>query len=173
MKKQEKVDLVKNLTEELKTATSVVLVDSNKLTVKSQQALKVRLEEAGARMQVVKNTLLKRAGTEAKLASETYDDSVLTGPTAIVIGTGDPIAPLQALYKFSKEFEVPNLKVGIVEGNFQDKVALEKLAQLPSKNILFAQVVGMIASPMSSMVYTMQANIQKLLYVLKAKAEQN
>lgn len=171
MIKSEKIDLVKDLASELRSATSVVLVDYNKLTVKQQQALKVKLEEVNAYMQVVKNTLFKRAAGEVKLTKEVMEDTVLTGPTAMVIGSDDPIAPLQALYKFSKEFEVPNLKVGIVDGIFQGKEELEKLAKLPSKNVLFAQVVGALAAPMTGITYTLQANIQKLLYILSAKAK--
>lgn len=170
MRKQEKIDLVKDLATELKSATSVLIVDYNKLTVKQQQALKLKLNEVGARMQVVKNTLFKRAAGESKLSEGVTADTVLLGPTAIVIGSDDPIAPLQALYKFSKEFEVPNLKVGIVDGIFQGKDGLEKLAKLPSKNVLYAQALGALATPMTGITYTLQANIQKLLYILKAKS---
>ncbi len=171
MQKQKKVDLVNTLTDELKKATSIVLVDYNKLSVVKQQALKEKLNAVGARMQIIKNTLFKRAGAEAKIAKETLEDAVLTGPTAMVIGFEDPIAPLQALYKFSKEFDVPNLKVGIVDGNFQGKESLEKLAKLPGKSVLYAQMLGALASPMTGVTYTLSANIQKLLYILKAKAQ--
>lgn len=170
MKKTEKPFFVENLTAELKGASSLVLINYSGLGVKMQQDLKKKLKAAGGKMFVVKNTLLKRAGKEAKLDDKALEDSILSGPTALIVGEGDPIAPLQVLYKFAKENEIPNLKVGIIEGNFQDKDSLEKIAQLPSKEILLGQTVGAIAAPMYGIVGVMQANIQKLLYILKAKA---
>lgn len=171
MKKAEKTIFVQNLTEELKNATSVVLVDYSGLTVKMQQDLKKRLKAIDARMEIVKNTLFKIAGKEAKISDGALSDTVLTGQTALVISEGDPIAPLQVLYKFAKEFEIPQFKVGVVEENFQDKASLEILSKLPSKEVLFEQVVGAIASPLYGVVGVLNANMQKLLYILKTKAE--
>ena len=96
MKKAEKVDLVKKLTDELAGAKSMVLVNYTGLNVKSQQALKARLKEVNARMVVVKNTLLKRAIEEAKLGSEATTADILNGQTAIVLGTDDAIAESDA-----------------------------------------------------------------------------
>ena len=121
MKKAEKPFFVANLTEQLKSATSVVLVDYTGLTVKMQQELKKRLKEISAGMSIVKNTLFKRAGSEAKIPEDTLSDTLLSGPTAMIITEADPIAPLQVLYKFSLEFEIPSFKVGIVEGGHQNK----------------------------------------------------
>lgn len=171
MKKSEKPIFVENLTAELKSASSVVLVNYSGLSVKMQQELKKRLKPVGGKMTIVKNTLFKRAGNEAKVDDKVLDDNILSGPTAMIIGQDDPIAPLQVLYKFAKEFDIPNLKVGLIDGNFQDKSALEKIAQLPSKDVLFAQVVGAVASPMYGMVSVLQANLQKLVYILKSAAD--
>src|SRR3989344_1751611 len=110
MKKAEKVILVENLTENLKGATSVVLIDYTGLSVKKQQDLKKRLKVVGAAMSVVKNTLFKIAGTGAKVDDQALTDQVLSGPVALVITKDDPIAPLQVISKFASEFEIPNLK---------------------------------------------------------------
>lgn len=171
MKKADKPVFVENLTAELKSASSVVLVNYTGLSVKMQQDLKKKLKNVGARMTIVKNTLFKRAGAEAKVSDNVLSDSVLSGPTALITGEGDPIAPLQVLYKFAKDYQVPSLKVGIIEGSFQDKEALLKLALLPSKEVLYAQLIGNIASPMYGLVQTLQGNIQKLLWILKTKSE--
>jgi large subunit ribosomal protein L10 len=171
MKKSEKPFFVENLTQELKDASSVVLVDHSGLSVKMQQDLKKRLRSVGGAMSVVKNTLFKRAGKEAKVNEKILEEDVLSGPTALIIGQDDPVAPLQVLYKFAKENEIPNLKVGIIEGNFQDKDTLEKIAQLPSKEILTGQAIGAIASPMYGIIGVLQGNIQKLLYIVKSAAE--
>ena len=172
MRKSEKPEFVDKLSDELKSATSVVLVNYSGLTVKLQQELKKRLKPTGAKMSVVKNTLLKRAGASAKVDEKALEDTVLAGPTALIVGKDDPIAPLQVIYKFAKEFEIPQLKVGIVEGNFQDKASLETLAKLPGKEVLLGQAVGAIAAPMYGIVGVLQGNLQKLIYILKSKAEQ-
>ena len=167
MKKTEKSFFVQNLTAELKLAKSVILINFAGMSVKAQQELKKRLKAVGGRMVVVKNTLFKRAGKEARIAEQTLQDSVLTGQTALILADDDPIAPLQAIGKFALEFEVPHLKVGIVEGIFQGTEALDKISKLPSKEILLAQTVGTIGQPLYAIVGTLQANLQKLIYTLK------
>ena len=171
MKKAEKTFFVQNLTEEIKSASSVVLVDYTGLSVKMQQELKSRLAEANAKMAVVKNTLFKIAGKNAKFPEDALTDTALSGPTAMIITEDDPLTPLQVLAKFAKEFEIPQLKVGIVEGAFQDKENLTALSKIPSKEALYAQVVGTMAQPLNSIVYTLQANMQNLISVLKQKSE--
>ncbi len=171
MNKQDKVEAVQALTTELKSATAVVLVDYAGLNVKSQQSLKNELKKVGAQMIVVKNTLFKLAGKEAKSPDEALTDTVLAGPTAMVITKEDPIAPLQVLDKFIKENELPQFKVGIVESVFQDKNALIKLSKLPGKEVLAAQAVGAIAAPLYGLVGTLQGNMQKLVFILKSASE--
>jgi len=162
---------VENLTAELKSSTAVVAVDYAGLTVKAQQDLKKRLKTVGARLEIVKNTLFRIASKEAGLTEEVTSESVLKGPTALIITEGDPIAPIQILAKFMAEHEFPQLKVGIVENTFRTKEELITLSKLPSKETLFAQVVGATASPLYGMVGTLQGNIQKLLYILDQKAK--
>lgn len=170
MKKAEKTIFVDNLTEELRLAKSVVLINFAGLTVKNQRELKKRLKEVGARMVVVKNTLLKRAGEAAKIDKELFSDSVLEGQTALILTTGEPIAPLSILGKFAKEFEVPSLKVGFVEGAFQDTEALRRLSNLPPRDALLGQLLGTLMGPMYGLTGSLRANLQKLIYILKTKA---
>ena len=167
MKKDEKKFFVENLTEELQEANSVVLVDYSGLNVKAQQDLKKQLKAVGSKMLVVKNTLFKRAGEGAKLPTETFTDSVLTGPIALVISNDDPIAPLQVLGKFASENDLPQLKVGVIEGNFQDNDSIIKLSKLPSKEILVGQAVGAIGAPVYGLLSVLQANMQNLISVLE------
>ena len=171
MKKSDKPLFVDGLTEKLKTASGYILVDFNGLTVKMQQDLKNRLREVGGEMEIVKNTLFKLSAEKAKSPSDMTSDTVLQGPTALIVTKEDPIATLQIVAKFAKESEVPQLKVGVVEGSFQDKFALIKLASLPGKPILQAQVVGAISAPLYGIVGTLQGNIQKLLFILSEKSK--
>jgi large subunit ribosomal protein L10 len=176
MKKLEKIELVKGLTEELKGAKSLVLVNYSGLNVKAQQDLKKRLKEAGGQMLVVKNTLLKRAGENAGLDKNLLADTILQGQTALVISREDPIAPIQILGKFAKEFvsaageATPKFKVGIVEGTFEDEAALAKLSTLPGRDALLSQLLGALMASEYGLVGTLQGNLQKLVYILKTKA---
>lgn len=170
MKKAEKITFVDNLTAELKDAKSLILINYSGLNVKSQQELKARLKEVGGRMIVVKNTLLKRAGEEAKLDKNLLEDTILQGQTALIIADNDPIAPIQVLGKFAKEQEVPKFKVGVVEGSFQDEVSLSKLSTLPGRDALLSQLLGALVASEYGLVGTLQGNMQKLLYILKTKA---
>jgi large subunit ribosomal protein L10 len=170
MKKAEKPIFVENLTAELTAAKSIVLINFAGLSVKSQQELKRRLKEVDAKMLVVKNTLLKRAGSLAKISPDTITEEVLSGQTALIIGSSDPIAPIQVLGKFASEFEVPTFKVGIIEGNFQDSESLLKISKLPGKDALLGQLLGTLLSSSYGLVGTLSANMQNLLYVLKSKA---
>lgn len=171
MKKQEKVFFVDNLTEEIKSAKSLVLINFAGMGVKAQQELKKRLKEVGAKMIVVKNTLLKRAGETAKVDAGILQDSVLTGQTALIVSENDSLAPIQVLGKFAKEYELPQLKVGIVEGVFQDTDALVKISTLPGKDALLGQLLGVLMSPSSGLVSTLSGNLQKLVYILNQKSE--
>lgn len=170
MKRSEKVTFVDNLTSELKDAKSVVLINYAGLNVKAQQELKSRLKEAGGRMVVVKNTLLKRAGANAKVDKDLLSDTVLQGQTALVISDADPIAPIQVLGKFATEFEVPKFKVGVVEGSFQDESDLSKLSTLPGRDALLGQLLGGLMAPSYGLVGTLNGNLQKLVYILNSKA---
>jgi len=172
MKRNEKLFFVENLTAELKSATAVVLIDFQGLPVKLQQELKKRLNAAGAKMIIVKNTLFKLASRSAKLSEQMISNTVLSGPNALVVTDSDPIAPIQILAKFASEFEMPQFKVGLVDGSFQDKENLIALAKLPNKETLLAQTAGTIASPLYGLLGILNGNLQKLVYILdKASKE--
>ncbi len=171
MLKNQKIILVNDLTEDLKGAKSLVLVNYTGLNVKAQQELKKRLNEVDSNMVVVKNTLLKRAGEAAKLDAGMVKDEVLQGQTALVIARGDAVAPIQVLGKFAKEFELPKFKVGIVDGTFQDQESLTKLSTLPARDVLLGQLLGALMSSMYGLVGTLNGPMQKLVYVLDQKAK--
>lgn len=171
MLKAQKITLVDNLTNDLKEAKSLILVNYTGLDVKGQQELKKRLGEVDSYMVVVKNTLLKRAAENLKLDKEVLTDSVLSGQTALVVANGDSVAPIQVLGKFTKEFEKPKFKIGFVDGMFQDEASLSKLSTLPGKNVLLGQLLGSLMSPMYGLVGTLQGPMTKLVYMLDQKSK--
>jgi large subunit ribosomal protein L10 len=172
MKKAEKVIFVDNLKEELKSAKSVILVNYEGLGVKAQQELKSRLADVGGKMIVVKNTLLKRAGEAIGIDKGLLTEPILAGQTALVIASEDPIAPIQVLGKFAKEFvsvaglPIPKFKVGVIEGSFQNGASLAKLSTLPGRDALLGQLLGTLMGSEYGLVGTLNANLQKLVYVL-------
>lgn len=169
--KQGKKDLVSSLADSMKSAASVVFVDYSGMGVKPQQELKKRLAEGGSTMVVAKNTLLQLAAKDAGISENAYSDTVLSGQTAMVV-SDDAVSPIQTIGKFATEFEFPKMKAGVVEGSFQDAAGLMKISKLPNRETLYAQVVGAVSGPMYGIVGTLQGNLQKLVYLLNAKAQQ-
>lgn len=170
MKKTEKIILVQNLIEQLRSANSIILLDFSGLNVKQQQELKRRLKEAEALFLVVKNTLLKRAAYSISM-KENLSDTVFSGPTALVITENDAVEPIRVIYRFAEEFGVPNFKVGIVEGKLQAKDSLEALAKLPGKEVLLAQTISVFSAPIFSLFSTFQENLKKLFWILQTASQ--
>jgi len=170
MKKAEKYLFVENLVKELQAAKSVVLINFAGLSVVSQQELKRRLKAVDAKMLVVKNTLLKKAGEAAKIAPQTLTEAVLSGQTALIIANGDPAAFIQVLGKFTQEFSVPQMKIGLVEGALTEKESLAKIAALPSRDALLGQLLGTLLASPTALIGTLESNSQKLISILKTKA---
>ncbi len=165
--KPEKIEKIKKLAEMISSAKSVVFVDYTGLNVKTQEALKKELKKVGGKMFVAKNTLFKIAGEKAKLPKKSLDDSILSGQTAVIVSEDDPVAPIQTLGKFAKENNLPNFKAGVIEDLFQNKSSLELISRLPSKEELTKSALGTISSPLYSFIAVLQANMQKLVFVLE------
>ena len=169
MKKQDKSVLIEKLSKNFKEAKSLTLVDFTGLNIKAQQDLKKKLKEASAKMIVAKNTLIKIAATKAQLPKEISEAAILSGQTAVVMGSEDPVSPIQTIGKFSIENESLKFKAGLLEGLFQNRESLVAISKLPSKEVLNGQVVGSIAGPMYALISNLQANIQELLGILSVK----
>lgn len=180
MKKAEKPFLVEDLKKRLEHAKSVVLLDYQGLTVKDSENLRRQVAEAGGKLVVAKNTLLKLAlqkvSKEGKVpkvpkafdTSDIFDtfDTFLQGPTAVVFAEIDEIGPLQKLGKFILEKGLPKLKFGIFGAEIFDADRLLTLSKLPGRNVLLARLVGTIAGPSYGLAGVLNANLQKLVYIL-------
>ncbi|MBI4057746.1 50S ribosomal protein L10, partial [Candidatus Microgenomates bacterium] len=172
MKKSEKIFLVEDVTARLNDAKSVVLVDLVGLKMSEQAKLRNLLRDSGAKMSVIKNTLLTRALQMSNLKSHFLNlKSSLTGPTALIIAENDELAPLQAIGKFIREFELPKLKVGVLGGQVHDEAALITLSRLPGREVLLSQTLGALSAPLYGIVGTLRANMGKLVYILSTKSE--
>lgn len=152
-------EIVKELSTALEGAQSVVVTDYRGLTHKQLEDMRKTLKKAGAGLTVVKNSLLHLAFPELK--------EKMTGPTAIVYTKeGDVLAPLRELAKAIKTLGLPKIKLALIENIAYDENQALAIAKLPGKEVLQAQVVGGLKSPIYGLVYTLNGNLQKLVYVL-------
>ena len=142
-----KAPIVQEISDSIKDAQSVVIVDYRGLTVAEDTQLRKQLREAGVTYKVYKNTFMNFAfkGTDFESLS-----GVLEGPNAIAISTTDATAPARVLNDAIKEFKMMEFKGGFVEGEYYDKEAIAQIASIPSREVLISKFMGSIQSPISS-----------------------
>jgi len=160
---QEKKGIVKELSDKVKSAKSIVLADYRGLTVEQDTALRSALRKAGVDYKVVKNTLTRFAMKQNGYESI---DSYLNGPTAMAISDTDPVAPAKVLSEFAKKYDKLELKAGIVEGRVIDVNGIKALADLPSREVLIARVLGGFNAPLSGFVNVLNGNIRGLVVAI-------
>ena len=147
MKKAEKEQLVSALRDKLKTAQSLYYTDFTGLNVKRMTELRRRLKRAGIDYVVIKNTLALRAVNESGLVGEK-----LKGPTGLVVGK-DPVTAARLLTEFAKEFEDrPAMKGGLLQGKAINNAQLKRMASLPSREQMLADLAASMQSPMAAFV---------------------
>ncbi|HEY5586043.1 MAG TPA: 50S ribosomal protein L10 [Ruminiclostridium sp.] len=166
---EQKKEVVQKLSEKIKSAQSIVLADYRGLTVEQDTALRNALRAAGVDYRVVKNTLTSLA-MKANGLEEL--EGFLNGPTAMAISTTDAVAPAKILSEYAKKFEKLELKAGMVEGKIIDVEGIKALAELPSREVLIARVLGSLNSPITGFVNVLNANLRGLVVALNAIAEQ-
>jgi len=114
---------------------------------------------------VVKNTLARRAFAAAQV---TGIESHLDGPTALVLGGADPVAPAKILADFAKEHEKPSIRAGLVDGKAVTPAEVKYLAALPSKPELLAQLAGSLQGPLAGFVGVLNGLLWNMLGALEA-----
>ena len=150
MKRNEKERLVAELKEKLDGATALYYTDFTGLNVKKMTDLRRRFRKAGVEYVVIKNTLALRAVNESGLTGER-----LRGPTGIVVGR-DAVAAAKVLTDFAKEFEQkPEIKGGMLDGKSIDTAQVKKLASLPSREQMLAELGAGMQSPIASLIGAM------------------
>lgn len=166
MKKEQKSQEVTELTEKLRRAKVAVLTDYRGLTVTQLHELRGKLRAQDIEYRVVKNTLARKAADEAGhgVLSES-----LKGPMALAIGYDDLSAPSKLIQDFTKATKLKlDILGGLVEGRMFDSDQVKKLADLPSREVLLAQLLGTLQSPIAQLVGTIEAPVQQLVGVLNA-----
>ncbi|MCR5055109.1 MAG: 50S ribosomal protein L10, partial [Lachnospiraceae bacterium] len=142
-----KQPVVQEISENVKDAQSVVVVDYRGLTVAQDTQLRKTLREAGVTYKVYKNTMMNFAfkGTDFEALSP-----VLEGPSAIAISKDDATAPARILSKFAKDAPALEIKAGVVEGTFYDADGMKSIASVPSRDELISKLLGSLQSPITN-----------------------
>src|SRR5579864_7837840 len=171
MKREQKEQVVDELTQRLKAAETLLVADYRGLTMPQIDELRTRLVESGARFTVVKNTLTRRAaeaaGAEALLA-------LLDGPSAIAFleADGDMVAAAKALATSARETNVLEIRGGIMQGRARSAEEVETLAKLPPADVLRGQVLGAIVAPLTALAGLLNAPLQNLVGLIDARIDQ-
>ena len=142
-----KQPIVAEISEVIKDAQSVVLVDYRGLTVEEDTALRKQLREAGVNYKVYKNTLMNFAfkGTDFEALAP-----YLNGPSAIAVSTEDATAPARILAEFAKKAKNLEIKAGVVEGDLYDAKGMQAIASIPSRDVLISKLLGSLQSPITN-----------------------
>ncbi|MCW6662133.1 50S ribosomal protein L10 [Aerococcaceae bacterium NML201209] len=151
LKKQEEVTVVSN---ELKSAASVVVVDYLGLTVEEVTNLRKQLRDSGVQMKVVKNTILRRAAAEAGIEGL---DSAFVGPTAIVFSEREVVAPAKIISEFAKKAEELEIKGGMIEGKVASAEEVKALASLPDRDGLLSMLLSVLQAPVRNTALAIKA----------------
>src|SRR5256886_17411992 len=164
----EKASIVSDLAEKLKQSPYVLVTDYQHMKVADFSELRSRLAPAGAEMHVVKNNFLKRA-----MADSGFPDvgDQFAGQTAVVTGETDVAPVAENLKTFVTDFKLAGLKIGFVDRVVLSSAELETLAELPAREILQAQLLGLLLSPATRLVRLVNVPVAALARLLNTKAK--
>ncbi|MDD4939089.1 MAG: 50S ribosomal protein L10 [Candidatus Omnitrophica bacterium] len=152
-----------NIKKQLKEADSVFIIKYSKLSSPDITALRMALKVSKADLFVAKNSITRRALKESKLDNLT---KFIDGPCGLVFAKGEPVDASKALYNFFREHEHLKLEGGILEDRLLEKADIEALAKLPGKDVLRAQAVMALNSPISGFVFVLKQTLNKFVYCL-------
>ncbi|MGZ3357451.1 MAG: 50S ribosomal protein L10, partial [Isosphaeraceae bacterium] len=165
-RKEQKAEQVDLLTEKLKKAKVAVLTDYRGLKVSQIQELRGKLRGGDVEYRVIKNTLARRAAAAADYPAL---ESTLKGPVAIAFGYDDLGTPSKLINEFIRTTRLKlDIVGGLVEGRVFTPDQMRQLADLPSREVLLAQLLGTLQSPVAQLVGIMQTPLQQLMGVLEA-----
>ena len=173
MNREEKAAAVATLHERFKQATVTLLATSNGLSVAKMQELRRALKQAGGEYKVAKNTFARRALKETAYAKL---EGLLEGPTGLVFGYADPVAVTKVLVKFAEDNEKLSIKAGVLSERVLEPAAVNALAKLPSRDVLMAQLLGLLQAPASQLLRTIQepgARLVRLMGQVRDRMEQS
>lgn len=161
-----KEGIVAELSDKKGKAKALIFTNYQGLTHKQIEALKKGIKASDAEFVVAKNSLLHKAMPDVK------EVETLEGPTGTIFAYGDYVAPLKEIAKTIKQFTLPTIKFGIMEGKIFSGEEVLKISSLPTRDVLLAQLVGGLKSPILGFHRALSWNLQKLVMALQAVSEQ-
>ena len=169
MPNPQKVEIVEELSKKISEAKSVFLTDFTGLNVQEISELRRSLKGASVEYQVVKNTLARLS-----VKSAGYDDLLefLDGPTALAFGTDDPAAPARIMKEFRKSNEKLKFKACLFDGVLLGVDRIDEIANLPTKEVLLARLLGSLNSPLTNLVCSLNGILTQLVTVIDAVKKQ-
>lgn len=165
---QAKAQIVEEIKEKISSSQSMVLVDYRGLNVAQLTELRKRYRDAGVDYKVYKNTMMRFAFKE--LGLEEFNE-FLKGPSAVAFGINDPVSAAKISTEFAKTNDKLEIKAGIVDGKVINAEGVKNLAELPSREVLIAQVLGGFNAPIQGFANVLQGTIRGLAIALNAIAE--
>src|SRR3954452_22906039 len=166
----EKASIVSDLSEKLNRSPFLLVTDYKQMKVDQFGELRNRLAPAGAEVRVVKKSFLKRAMADSGMPDV---GDKLTGQTAIVMGDKD-VAPVAKILKaFAAEFKIAALKIGVIDKAVMSTSDVEALAELPAREVLLAQLLGLFQAPATRLVRVLNEPAAAFARLLKAKGDKD
>ena len=167
MDRATKETFVTELRERLDRAPVLYLTDFTGLKVKEMTQLRSELRKSGAEYVVVKNRLARLAFDQAENKPDISES--LVGPTGFVFGYEDAAATAKVLSDFAKDHDSkPAFKLGLLENEILQPEQVEKIAKLPPKEQLYAELAGAMQAPMANLAYALEAKLQETAGLLDA-----
>ena len=166
----QKEQMIASLTEKFGNTKSVVFTQFSAVTVSDMEAMRSQAREEGVRVVVAKKSLMGIAAKEAGVPD--LDTSVLPNSVVTLFGMDDEISAAKLAAEFAKKHEGAQIVGGVFDGVFATADQMIALSKLPSKQELYAKLVGTINAPVSGFVNVLAGNLRGLVTVLKAVQEQ-
>ncbi len=168
MKRVEKETVVADISERLRKAKAVMIAEYRGLKVSEITEIRREVKKNSGAFKVVKNRLAKRAMAGSEWASL---QEQMKGPLALIWSDADAVILSKILTKFAESFSALKIRAGILGGNLLDSKGIETLSKLPSREELYAKLLGTLLNPAQGIVRVLQGVPQKLAIALKAIAE--
>jgi large subunit ribosomal protein L10 len=163
MNREQKAATIEALAAEIDGADAVFAVDYRGISVSQAAELRTKLRDADATFQVVKNSLTERAADQVGAESL---KALLSGPTALTFVRGDAAMAAKAIADQARATQLLPFKGGLMDGDVLDAEQIRAISRLPSREALYGQLVGIVASPISGLVRTLGALVGGLAVAL-------
>ena len=165
MKDKSKAGTVEALRRSIDAQKGAVVAEFRGLTVAEMTALRKKLREVGAEFRVVKNTLIRRAAKDTGFG---LLDEHFSGPTAVALTHGDPVALAKAMKDFAGGSPKIRIKAGFFDGKVLGVGDVETLAEVPPREVLLARLAGGLASPVTRLAQALSGPARKLAYAFQS-----